>query len=110
MSERGHQEPSVSRNSSFTRSPSAEKESSVGPTESFIKSAVLGLAFGLVLFVVADQTGFAEPLLRWLHLPGTGEHLGAKQLVLVGVLLGVTVNALNELIHRGRRLLVTLFV
>jgi hypothetical protein len=86
------------------RAPSVEKKSSVEPMEGFIRSAVLGLAFGAVLFMVSDQTGLAEPLLRWLNLPGVGEKLGAKQLVIVGILLGVSVNVLDHLARRIRRL------
>ena len=85
------------------RASSVEETSSVEPMEGFIRSAVLGLAFGAVLFMVSDQTGLAEPLLRWLHLPAVGEQLGPKQLVIVGVLLGVSVNVLDHLVRRVRR-------
>jgi len=81
----------------------AGDEPSAEPMEGVIRAAVLGLAFGSVLFMVSDQTGLAEPLLRWLHLPEIGEHLGAKQLVIVGVLIGVSLNVLNEFFRRARR-------
>jgi len=84
--------------------PSVQETSSVEPMEGFIRSAVLGLAFGAVLFMVSDLTGLAEPLLRWLHLPAVGEHLGPKQLVIVGILLGVSLNVLDHLVRRVRRL------
>ena len=87
------------------RETSSGNRSSTGPRERFIRSAVLGLAFGSVLFVVSDQTALAEPLLRWLNLPGVGNHLGPKQLVIVGVLLGVALDALDQLFPRARRFL-----
>ena len=104
MGEREHSESSGDGDSSLAPGSVPEDASLPGLAESFIKSAVLGFAFSSILFVVADQTGLAAPLLRWLHLPGTGGHLGAKQLVLLGVLFGVGLNALDRLVCRARRL------
>lgn len=104
MDEREHSESSGEEGSSLTPGSVPGDASSSGPAESFIKSAVLGLAFGAILFMVADQTGLADPILRWLHLPGAGGHLGAKQLVLLGVFLGVGLNALDRLVWQVRRL------
>lgn len=98
MSEREHRESPAKRDSSLLKE-FAE------PLEGLIKSAVLGLAFGAVLFMVTDQTGLAEPLLQWLDLPGMGNHHGPKQLVIVGILLGVSLNVLDHLFRRTRRLL-----
>ncbi|MEF8816169.1 MAG: hypothetical protein V5A20_13880 [Salinibacter sp.] len=103
MSDCKHRESSAGNDASVEQPSTVEEGPSAKLAGSFIKSAVLGLAFGAVLFMVADQTGVAAPLLRWLHLPG-GEHFGAKQLVLVGVLLGVSLNALDKLVCQARRL------
>ena len=103
MSDREHRESSTGTDASVGPPSPVEETPSAKLAGSFIKSAALGLAFGAVLFMVADQAGFADPLLRWLHLP-EGEHFGAKQLVLVGILLGVSLNALNELASQARRL------
>lgn len=98
MSDREHTEPRAGPDSSPARE-------SPEPLAGFIRSAVLGLAFGAVLFMVSDLTGLAKPLLHWLSLPGMESHLGPKQLVIVGILLGVSVNVLDHLFRRTRRLL-----
>jgi hypothetical protein len=73
--------------------------------EGLIRSAVLGLAFGSVLFVVSDQTGLLNHVLQWLELPGMGKYLGPKHLVIVGILLGVGLHGLDRLSARTRRAL-----
>lgn len=105
MGDREHRTPAAGRESSLSRESAAEDEASAETVEGFIKSAVLGLAFGTVLFMVSDQTGLAVPLLRWLDLPGVGDHLGPKQLVIAGILFGVSLNVLNTLFRRARHLL-----
>ncbi|MFB6279184.1 MAG: hypothetical protein ABEK75_06735 [Salinibacter sp.] len=105
MSEREPRKPTAGKNSSLAQESAVKKEAFAEPVRNFIKSAVLGLGFGAVLFMVSDQTGLAEPLLRWLDLPGVGSHLGPKQLVIVGILLGVLLNVLHTLFRRTRHLL-----
>jgi len=73
-----------------------------------IRSAVLGMALGSVLFVLADQTSLVDRVLFRLGLPGVGEYLDPKLLVIVGILFGVTVDLLNKLLRRTRRFLVGL--
>ncbi len=107
MSEREHRTPAAGNNSSLAQESAVEDEAFAEPVQAFIRSAVLGLAFGAVLFIVSDQTGLAEPLLRWLDLPGVGDHLGPKQLVIVGILFGVSLNVLHTLFRRARHLLGT---
>jgi hypothetical protein len=93
--------------------PSLERESSsdlpLRLVEDLIRAAVLGLGLGSVLFVVADQTTLIDRVLFWLDLPGVGEHLGPKHLVLVGILFGVALDLLDKLLGRTRRFLGDLF-
>lgn len=76
-----------------------------GLLEDLIRSAVLGMAFGSVLFVVADQTGLVDRVLVWLDLPGVGAHLDPKLLVIFGILCGVAVDVFDKLLRRTRRFL-----
>lgn len=71
--------------------------------EGLIRSAVLGLAFGSVLFIVSDQTGLLHHILRSLDLSGMAKYLGPKHLVIVGILLGVGLHGLDRLSARTRR-------
>jgi hypothetical protein len=79
-----------------------------GLLEDLIRSAVLGMAFGSVLFVVADQTSLVDRVLFWFDLPAVGEYLDPKLLVIVGILLGVTLGILNRLLRRTRHFLAEL--
>ncbi len=101
------------REQSAEEGASSEHESSspngVGLVEDLIRAAVLGLALGSVLFVVSDQTGLIDRVLSWLSLPGIGEDLGPKLLVIAGILFGVTLDLLAKLLRRSRRFLVERF-
>lgn len=60
--------------------------------------------FGVVLFVLSDQTGMVARALQGLGLPEVAEHLGSKQLAMFGAVLGVMVDLLVKLFRQGHRL------
>lgn len=78
-------------------------------TSDLIRSAVLGFAFGSILFVLSDQTGMVGYALHGIGLHEAAEHLGVKQLAIFGIFAGVTTDLIVKLFGRGRRLLRPLF-
>jgi hypothetical protein len=90
-------------------SPRKSAETSSTLVDDLIRSAVLGFAFGAVLFMLSHQTGIVGSLLHSLGLPGVGNRLGVKQFVLFGICSGVTLDLVVKLLGRDRRVLPSFF-
>lgn len=95
-------EEDENRNRSERRAPSTRRPIA-GLIEEFIRPAVLGFAFGSLLFVISEQTALIDHALHWLNLSEMGKYLGPKQLAIAGVLLGIGLNVLDKLFTRTRR-------